>query len=101
MSKMALLVAYADLDAPKKLLYHELDDGIIAVETRQDVSNIVDLAKAARDIPPDREFRLTAFVPDAVMDKAYNEGWFHDAKAWKKWLNNPDNAAFRVWEGRV
>ncbi len=101
MSKKALLAAYADLDAPKKLLYHELDDGIIAVETRQDVSHIVELAKAASEIPPDREFRLTAFVPDAVMDQAFNEGWFHDKAKWKKWLNDPDNAAFRVWKGRV
>lgn len=101
MSKMALLAQYADLDAPKKVLYHELDDGVVAIETRQDCSHLVELARVASDIPPDREFRLVGYVPDAVMDAAFNEGWFHDKKKWKQWLNDPDNAAFRVWKGKV
>jgi hypothetical protein len=101
MSKQALLAAYADFTAPKKVLYHELDDGVVAIETRQDVSHLVELAKAARDIPPDREFRLVGFVPDAVLNQAFHEGWFHDKRKWKEWLNNPDNRAFRAWEGRV
>jgi hypothetical protein len=29
------------------------------------------------------------------------EGWFHDDKAWERWLNDRDNRDFRVWEGRV
>ena len=24
-----------------------------------------------------------------------------DQKAWKKWLNNPDNKLFRTWKGKV
>lgn len=102
MSHGALLAAYLDDEfAPKKVLYHELGDGVVAIETRQDVQGLVEMAKAMQDIPPDREFRHVAFVPDAVFDQAVNEGWLHDKKAWKRWLNDADNRAFRTWQGRL
>jgi hypothetical protein len=34
-----------------------------------------------------------------VAEKAIRENW--DDSDWKKWLNDPDNAAFRIWPGRV
>lgn len=46
-------------------------------------------------------FRLAARVPGPVVERAMIEGWFHDDKAWERWMNNGDNKAFRVWEGRV
>jgi hypothetical protein len=101
MSKQALLDYYADDIAPKKVIYHEIEDGIIAIETRQDVTGLVDLAKNMSEIPPDREFRHVGFVPDYVWNDATRQGWLHDKKAWKKWLNDPDNRAFRTWKGRL
>ena len=38
-------------------------------------------------------------VPLTVWEQSEREGW--DEKAWSRWLNDPDNAAFRVWRGRV
>jgi len=38
-------------------------------------------------------------VPVSVAERAMREDW--DEKDWAKWLNDPDNAAFRVWPGRV
>lgn len=48
-----------------------------------------------------REMRHTAEVPVIVVEQMLRDGSFHDKRAWKKWLNDPDNAAFRVWKGRV
>jgi hypothetical protein len=38
-------------------------------------------------------------VPLFVYEQSEREGW--DEKRWAQWLNDPDNAAFRVWKGSV
>ena len=38
-------------------------------------------------------------VPAFVWEQSVREEW--DEKRWADWLNDPDNAAFRVWRGRV
>lgn len=49
----------------------------------------------------DECFRLAARVPMPVVEKAMLDGSFHDDDFWRKWMNNPENRDFRVWEGRV
>lgn len=98
MSKSALL----DLlpDARKKLVYHE-EGGRTFIETRQDVTHIIEAAKIMADEKPGKDFRHAAYIPEAVMDRAFNEGWFHDPQAWKRWANDPANAQYRTWNGRL
>lgn len=98
MSKATLL----DLlpHARRKLIYHE-EDGRSFVETRQEVSHIVAAAKVIAELPPDQDFRHAAFVPEAVLNLAFIEGWFHDPQAWKRWANDPANACYRTWKGRL
>ena len=100
MSK-ALIDAYFDDIAPKKVIYHEIEDGIVAIETRQDVQGLIDLAKNMEDIPPDREFRHVGFIPDYVLNEAMRDGWVNDRKKIKQWLNDPDNRKFRTWKGTL
>ena len=50
---------------------------------------------------PGKDFRHVAEVPIIIYNKAVREGWVNDPKAWKKWLNNPDNKLFRTWKGKV
>jgi hypothetical protein len=38
-------------------------------------------------------------VPLFVWEESERCQW--DEKRWAQWLNDPDNAAFRVWKGRV
>lgn len=46
------------------------------------------------------DFKLVARgVPLFVWEQSEREQW--DEADWAKWLNDPDNAAFRVWPGRV
>lgn len=98
MSKSALLEITPD--SRRKLVYHE-EDGKTFVETRQDVSGIIAAAKIIADQPPGKDFRHAAFVPDAVLNRAFNEGWFHDPQAWKRWANDPANECYRTWKGRL
>ena len=98
MAKSALL----DLvpEARRETLYHE-EDGRTFVETRQDVEPIVAAARIVADLPPGRDFRHAAYIPDVVLERAFREGWFHDRAAWKRWANDSANADFRTWKGRL
>ena len=84
----------------RKTLYHE-EDGRTFVETRQDVEPIVAAAGLVADAAPGADFRHAAFIPEAVLNQAFIEGWFHDPAAWKRWANDPANAMFRTWRGRL
>lgn len=76
--------------------------GAMHFVTQQDCDGIV--AANRRDAEVDqskRQFRLAARIPLAVVDQATKEGWLHDKARWRRWLNDPDNRAFRVSGGRV
>lgn len=88
---------------PESLRYttfHE-EDGKRFIESRQDVEPIIEAAKILSEETPGKDFRHAAFIPETVMNQAFVEGWFHDKQAWKKWANDPANAAFRTWKGRL
>ena len=62
---------------------------------------ILAAARIVADVPPGQDFRHAAFIPDVVLERAFREGWFHDRAAWKRWANDPANAGFRTWRGRL
>lgn len=78
----------------------DADPTKLHVETTLDLESTLDSIKRDRELQPARSInRLVARVPMTVMEKSIHEQW--DESDWKKWLNDPDNAAFRVWQGRV
>jgi hypothetical protein len=98
MSKQALLDALPD--SRRKTILHE-EDGRQWIESRQDVEPIIRAAKILADEAPGKDFRHAAFIPEAVLNQAFTEGWFHDKAAWKRWANDPANECFRTWKGRM
>jgi hypothetical protein len=61
---------------------------------------IVETNRALSEEHPRRSTnKLLARAPMTVYEQSIREGW--DESDWTKWLNDPDNAAFRVWKGRV
>ena len=44
-----------------------------------------------------------AEIPNVIFHELLRRfgHWKHNQAAWKRWLNDPDNAAFRTWTGRV
>lgn len=74
--------------------------GKLTVYTEADMTQVVEEIKGLREKQdPKSTHRLLARVPMTVYETSVHEGW--DDKDWNKWLNDPDNAAFRVYEGRV
>lgn len=70
------------------------------VKTEVDMTSTLESIKWDRENHRDRAVnKLVARVPMTVYERSLHEGW--DEDDWKKWLNDPDNKAFRVWEGRV
>lgn len=99
MSKEALLGAY--FPERRKTIYHQTVDGVTTIEDRQDCEPIVEWVKRRRDAgQTDDVFTHIAEIPLTVLNKAMAEGWLHDEKAWKRWVNDPDNAAFKVYDKR-
>lgn len=83
--------------------FHESNNSNVLIgETFEDCEPYVDMAAAERDhINMKSPLRPVAHIPVSVTDRAFREGWYNDPKAWKKWLNDPENRDFRIWEGRV
>ncbi len=75
--------------------------GDLTIETVQDCTDIVDYVKIARERPVGKEWRHAASIPLTFIDKMARDGSLLDRKAWHRFLNDPDNAAFRVWNGRI
>jgi hypothetical protein len=81
-----------------------LDDDtpyVVRVLTESDMTQTIENNKVMRELHPQRSTNklVARGVPITVAEQALREGW--DDNDWKKWLNDPDNAAFRVWPGRV
>lgn len=47
------------------------------------------------------DFKPLAVVPKSEQSRAIREGWVNDDDAWRRWMNDSDNAYLRVTRGRV
>ena len=86
--------------------YDEARPEEFIIETRENNEAIKEHIGKLRQYRESREGRLhemrhLAEIPNTVLDRAHREGWFNDPAAWKRFLNDPDNAALRVTPGRV
>lgn len=99
--------------AEVKRVYHD-QDGVrrtsiwdderpyeLTVHTQVDMDRVIENNKIMRELQPARSTNklVARGVPMTVVEQSIREQW--DDGDWKKWLNDPDNRAFRVWEGQV
>ncbi len=95
-------VVYRNDGAVKRTMIWEDDDPLtLRVHTEQDLTQAIENNKILRELHPRRSTNklLARGVPITVAEKALREQW--DQQDWARWLDDPDNAAFRVWQGRV
>lgn len=72
----------------------------LRVFTEVEMDAVLEGIKRDREaVRPGSTNKLLARVPMTVMEQSIHEQW--DEADWKKWLNDPDNAHFRVWQGNV
>lgn len=90
---------------------HADGDGGIVIETKQDITDILERNKILREIDkqrttPIKELHLIGSVPFTVIDDLNKMGIMKgfaivDDAAFAQWLNNPDNAQYRVYRGTI
>ena len=88
------IVTKFDYDADK-------DEAII--EKSQDITGIIEANKAEFNASPERwgEFTKVGSIPMVVYYDLERRGILQDQKALAKWLNDPDNRAFRTRSGTI
>lgn len=99
---MEHITVYRNADGIRRTMVSDSEaPGQIKVLTEIDVEGVIESNKIARELQPVRATNrlLAKGVPMTVVEKSLREQW--DDSDWKKWLNDPDNAAFRIWPGRV
>jgi hypothetical protein len=77
-------------EARRATVYHR-EDGVSYIETKQDVEPLIEWTKArAQGVVDDPDYKFVATIPEATLNQAFAEGWFHDQKAWRRWMDeNP------------
>lgn len=92
---------YVDGNGVRRTLHWSEDDpDTFGVNTEVDVEQLVKNNAALAELHPQRSTnKLAARVPLTIYEQSVIEDW--DEERWKRWLNDPDNAMFRVWPGRV
>jgi hypothetical protein len=93
---------YRNSDGIRRTAIWEDDNPLIVhVKTEVDLTQAIENNKILRELHPRRSTNkvVARGVPLTVAERAMREQW--SEKDWAKWLDDPDNAAFRVWQGRV
>jgi hypothetical protein len=49
----------------------------------------------------DKDMRPVAEIPGIIVEQMMRDGSWNDPAAIKRWINDPANACFRIWQGRI
>jgi hypothetical protein len=95
----------------RKQIVHADGDGGIIIETKQDVTEILESNNHIRDADKARTGHLNdlhhiARIPFTVIDDLNKKGVMRgfaivDDTAFAKWLNDSDNAQWKVYRGNI
>ena len=93
---------YQDDGTVKRTMVWDDDNpSTVHVYTEQDLTQAIENNKILADLHPRRSTNklVARGVPISVYEKSMLEDW--DSRDWARWLDDPNNRAFRVWQGRV
>lgn len=92
---------YVDGDGVRRTLYWREDEpDKFGVNTEVDVEQLVKNNAALSELHPQGSTnKHVARVPLTIYEQSIHENWTEEQ--WKRWLNDPDNKMFRIWQGRV
>ena len=85
--------------------HYDDDKDEFTIETRQDVSSLVELNKSKFNQIDEKarwgELSQVASIPLNIYYDLKKKGILDDKKKLRAWLNDPDNRAFRTRPGQV
>ncbi|CAB5194566.1 hypothetical protein UFOVP177_20 [uncultured Caudovirales phage] len=95
----------------RQQIVHSDGDGGIIIETKQDITEILESNNQIREADKERrghlnELHHVARIPFTVIDDLNKKGimkGFHivDDPAFARWLNDSNNAQFKVYKGTI
>jgi len=71
------------------------------VKLEQDVEPILDGIHRDRETMRHGHNKVVARLPIFVVENLIHRGIYTDEDAFKKWLNGPEAAPWRIWKGSV
>jgi hypothetical protein len=82
--------------------YDQADDSFV-IQKEQDVAGIIEANKVEFNDAPTRwgEWTKVGSIPLTIYFDLQKKGILQDQKALAKWLNDPDNRAFRTRPGTI
>jgi hypothetical protein len=91
------------LDHRGDVLKYMQDDGDKVFEvTEQDLDPVLRHTQMLRETHvQSSDMKLAAVIPMEVVERMMRDGSFNDPAAIKRWCNDPQNAPFRVWKGKL
>lgn len=99
------LIEVDPLTQIKTFTHYDHAHDIHYVEEVQDVEPIIEYAKALYRQHDERSrwgsIAQVAEIPNTVLFDLIRDGTLFDQKRLRKWLNDPDNSAWRTRPGRV
>ncbi len=88
-----------------RIWHYDADKDEATIETRQDVSQIIEENKQEYAQIDERarwgEWTRVASIPMSIYFQLKREGKLDDEAFMKRWLNDPDNKYFRTRSGEV
>lgn len=73
----------------------------LIVKTSMDIEPILDGIARDRETMRHGANKLAARLPLFIVEDLMHRGIYLDEDAFKRWLNGPEAAPWRIWRGRV
>lgn len=93
------------LTAQSRIFHFDYETDRVIMESQQDITDLVEVNKAEFNLHDERtpynEMHKVASIPMPVMMELHRKGILEDEKAFRKWLDDPDNKVFRTRPGRL
>lgn len=90
----------------RRLFHFEDETEHVTIQTQQDIEPILEMNQYLRRQVDERanwkgDLHWVGQIPPTVYYDLKQRGILDDQKAFRKWLNDPDNICFRMRPGRV
>jgi hypothetical protein len=92
---------FAQNGVARTLVFDEDEPDRFGIHVLQDVEPILDSIKRDQEIMPHGVNKLAARIPLFLYEDLYARGIVQDEDRFKKWLNGPEAAPWRVWKGQL
>lgn len=77
------------------------DNGEVVFNTDQDVEPVLESIARDRETMRHGTNKVAARLPAIEVEKLTRRGIYNDPDAFKKWLNGPEAAEWRIWRGNL